>query len=64
MPLEHEMAELLTGSMFFLHSQDPSLGILGLDTKGQPVWVQVTRKSLLALADACTKHAEELRELQ
>ena len=64
MPLEHEMAQLLTGYMFFLHPQNPSLGILRLDTKGQPVFVQVTRKGLLALSEACAKHAEELTEVQ
>jgi hypothetical protein len=64
MPLEHEMAELLTGYMFFLHPSDPCLGILRLDTLGQPVWVQVNRPGLLALAAACTKHAAELQEVQ
>jgi hypothetical protein len=62
MPLEHEMAEALTGHHFFLHAENPSLGILRLDTKGDQRWLLMTRKSLLALSAACAKHAEELQE--
>jgi hypothetical protein len=63
MPLEHEMADVLTGHHFFLHQDNPSLGILRLDTKDDQRWWLVTRKSLLALSEACAKHAEELAEV-
>ncbi len=62
MPLEHEMAEALTGHHFFLHAENPGLGILRLDTKGDQRWLLMTRKSLLALSEACARHAEELQE--
>ena len=62
MPLEHEMAELLTGHHFFLHAENPSLGILRLDTKNDQRWLLMTRQSLLALSEACARHAEELQE--
>jgi hypothetical protein len=42
----------------------PTFGILRLDTKGEPQFVMVTRKGLLALADACRKHADELEDTQ
>jgi hypothetical protein len=61
MPLEHEMAELLTGHHFFLHSDHPGLGILRLDAKGDQRWWLVTREDLLALSIACAKYAEELQ---
>jgi hypothetical protein len=64
MPLEFEMAELLTGHQFFLHTENPSLGILRLDTKGDQRCFLVTRKGLLALSQACTEYAEELQEAQ
>ena len=64
MPLEFEMAELLTGHHFFLHKEDPSLGILRLDTRGDQRCFLMTRKSLLALSVACSKYAEELQEAQ
>jgi hypothetical protein len=57
-------AELLTGYKFFLHPDNPTLGVLRLDTRGEPRWVLVTRKGLLELAKACAKHAEELRDAQ
>ena len=50
MPLEHEMAEALTGHHFFLHADNPALGILRLDTKNDQRWLLMTRKSLLALS--------------
>ena len=62
MPLEHEMAELLIEHHFFLHVENPSLGILRLDTKSDRRWLLMTRKSLLALSEACARHAEELQE--
>jgi hypothetical protein len=62
MPLEHEMAEPLTGHHFFLHAENPGIGILRLDTHNDQRWLLMTRKSLLALSEACAKHAEELEE--
>jgi len=64
MPLEHEMAEPLTGLHFFLHAERPDLGILRLETKSDQRWLLVTRQSLLALSEACAKHAEELQEIK
>jgi hypothetical protein len=62
MPLEFEMAELLTGHHFFLHQDDPGLGILRLDTRGDQRCFLVTRKDLLALSKACASYAEELQD--
>ena len=62
MPLEHEMAEPLTGHHFFLHAENPAVGVLRLDTKNDQRWLLMTRQSLLALSEACAKHAAELRE--
>ena len=50
-PLEHEMAEPLTGHHFFLHADNPGLGILRLDTKNDQRWLLMTRQSLLALSE-------------
>jgi hypothetical protein len=63
--MEKITADLLTGYHFF-HDTDmaPTIGILRLDTKGEPRFVMVTRKGLLALADACRKHADELEDVQ
>ena len=61
MPLEHEMAEPLVDHHFFLHADDPRLGILRLSTKSDQRWYLMTRESLLALAEACARHAEELQ---
>jgi hypothetical protein len=66
MTMEKRKADLLTGYMFF-HNEDmvPTIGVLRLDTKGkQQHFVTVTRKSLLALADACRKHADQLEGMQ
>ena len=62
MPLEHEMAEPLIRHHFFLYADNPRLGILRLDTKNDQRWLLMTRQSLLALSEACAKHAEELQE--
>jgi hypothetical protein len=62
MPLEHEMAEPLSGHHFFLHADNPRVGILRLDTKGDQRWYLMTRESLLALSAACATHATELQE--
>jgi hypothetical protein len=57
-------AELLTGYQFYPHPNNPTLGVLRLDTRGEPRWVLVTRKGLLELARACAQHADELIEAQ
>jgi hypothetical protein len=62
MPLEHEIAEPLSGHHFFLHAENPRVGILRLDTKGDQRWYLMTRESLLALSAACATHAKELQE--
>ena len=65
MPDEVEVsAGLLTGYKFFPHPDNPTLGVLRLDTKNGPQWALVTRKGLLALAEACQKHADDLIEAQ
>jgi hypothetical protein len=64
MPLEHELAAPLTGHHFFLHADNPALGVLRLDIEGDQRWLLVTRQSLLALSEACARHAEELQEPQ
>jgi hypothetical protein len=57
-------ADLLTGYYFSHNKKFPTHGVLRLDTKGDPRFVMVTRKGLLALADACRKHADELEDTQ
>jgi hypothetical protein len=64
MPIEHEMAEPLAGYHFFLHQDDPSHGILRLDTSNDQRWLLVTRKTLLALSQACAQYAEELQDIR
>jgi hypothetical protein len=60
--MERAHADLLTGCQFYANPENPTLGMLRLDTKGDPVWVMVTRKGLLSLADACRIYADELQE--
>jgi hypothetical protein len=62
MPLEFEMAELLTGQHFFLHQDKEGVGILRLDTNGEQRCFLVTRRELLALSKACAKYAKDLRQ--
>jgi hypothetical protein len=63
MPEEQEVdAAMLTGHQFYHHQDTPVVGILRLDTRDGPHWVAVTRKSLLALAKACEKHAAQLKD--
>ena len=57
-------AGLLTGYKFFRHQDNPTLGVLRLDTQNGHQWVLVTRKGLLALAEACLRHADDLTEAQ
>ena len=49
-------------SGFVQHADDPTAGILRLDTKDKPLFVMVTKKSLLMLSEALAEHAEELEE--
>ena len=49
MPLEFEMAELLTGQQFLLHTEKAGLGILRIDTNSEQRCFLVTRQSLLEL---------------
>lgn len=62
MPLESQKAELLTGYHFHRHPDLPTIGILRLDTNGEPLFVMVTKDGLRRLAEAALKHAEELQE--
>jgi hypothetical protein len=63
--MENMKADLLTGYHFYRNTElAPTFGILRLDTKGEPHFVMVTRKGLLALAEACRKHADELMDTQ
>ena len=61
---EHLTAEMLRGYKFFHHPEMPTVGILRLDTDGQQHFVMVTKQLLHHLADACTKHADDLQETQ
>jgi hypothetical protein len=57
-------ARFLTGCGFFRYPDNPALGILRLDTETQPLWVLVTHKDLLSLAEMCVKHADDLIQAQ
>jgi hypothetical protein len=61
MPIEFEMAELLTGHQFFLHTERAEVGVLRLDTRSEQRCFLVTRKGLMALSEACARYAEELQ---
>ncbi len=61
---EKARAGMLTGYGFVQHADDPTAGILRLDTKDKPLFVMVTKKSLLMLSEALAEHAEELEEHQ
>jgi hypothetical protein len=61
--MEDMKADLLTGYKFFHNpAMGPTFGVLRLDTKGDPRFVMVTRKGLIALAEACCEHADELED--
>jgi hypothetical protein len=62
--MERMQADLLTGYEFARSPTDPTLGLLRLNTKGEPHFISVTRKGLLKLADACRECADELEEIQ
>jgi hypothetical protein len=64
MALERRTAGLLKGYQMYRNEEAPTLGILRLDTDKDPVFLTVTRKALLMLADACRECAKELQEVQ
>jgi len=43
MTMETIKADLLMGYTFFCDPNDPTLGLLRLNTKGEPLFVSVTR---------------------
>src|SRR5262249_16016138 len=64
MPIEFEMAELLTGHQFFLHTERAGIGRLRMGTRSEQHCILLTSKSLLALSEACAKYAEELQDIR
>jgi hypothetical protein len=61
MPTDIE-AKLLTGFEFLRHPDNPVLGLLRLGTEREDLWVLVTRKHLLSLAELGLRHANDLTE--
>ncbi len=59
---EKTQADMLIGYGFVQHADDPTAGTLRLDTKDKPLFVMVTKKSLLMLSEALAEHADELEE--
>ena len=59
---EKTRAGRLTGYGFVQHPDDPTTGILRLDTEDKPLLVMVTKNDLLMLSEALAEHAEELEE--
>jgi hypothetical protein len=53
-------AKLLTGFEFLRHPDNPALGLLHLMTETGQVWVLVTRKDLLSLAELGLRHVDDL----
>jgi hypothetical protein len=53
-------AKLLTGFEFLRHPDNPALGLLHLLTETEDVWVLVTRKHLLSLAELGLRHVDDL----
>jgi hypothetical protein len=53
-------ANLLTGFEFLRHPDNPDLGLLHLRTEREDMWVLVTRKDLLSLAELGLRHADDL----
>jgi len=52
------------GYTFFCDPNDPTLGLLRLNTKGEPLFVSVTRGGLIRLAEALCECADELEDIQ
>jgi len=61
---ERLKAEMLKGYHFFHHPDLPTVGILRLDTENENHFVMVTKEGLQHLAEACLKHADDLKETQ
>ena len=53
-------AQLLTRFEFLRHPDNPALGLLHLRTEREDLWVLVTRKDLLSLAELGLRHADDL----
>jgi len=64
MTMETIKADLLMGYTFFCDPNDPTLGLLRLNTKGEPLFVSVTRGGLIRLAEALCECADELEDIQ
>ncbi len=57
-------AEMLKSYQFFKLPDMPTVGILRLETENENHFVMVTKGGLRKLAEACSKHADELAEIQ
>lgn len=57
-------ADMLTGYKFYPHPHSPTTGILRLETQGESRWLLVTESGLRQLAEACLKHADDLKTVQ
>jgi hypothetical protein len=55
-------AKVLTGFEFLRHPDNPALGLLHLTTESEEVWVLVTRKDLLSLAELGLRHIDDLTQ--
>ena len=55
-------AKVLTGFEFLRHPDNPALGLLHLMTESENVWVLVTRKDLLSLAQLGLRHIDDLTQ--
>ena len=55
-------AKLLTGFEFLRHPDNPVLGLLHLMTETEDMWVLVTRKDLLSLAELGLRHVDDLTQ--
>jgi hypothetical protein len=55
-------AKLLTGFEFLRHPDNPALGLLHLMTETEDVWILVTRKHLLSLAELGLRHVDDLTQ--
>ena len=55
-------AKILMGFEFLRHPDNPALGLLHLMTESENVWVLVTRKDLLSLAQVGLGHVDHLTQ--
>ena len=60
--MESVEAKLLTGFEFLRHPDNPNLGLLGLKTETEKVWVLVSRKDLRSLAELALRHIDDVIE--